>query len=126
MTSSAPWISLTALLYQLGNTPSPNARGLEFGGGTAQRAISHKLTPLMNDDSGVWAGGIGCRGGAALADAYSHTWSALYPYLSDVAAAPERRLQLALEDVRAVDADVVALQEVRARVAVRGSDGFNN
>jgi hypothetical protein len=32
--------------------------------------------------------------GTALADAYSHTWGALYPYLAAAAAAPERRLQV--------------------------------
>ena len=48
----------------------------------------------------------------ALADAYSHTWGALYPYLDPAHAAAERRLALAMEDVRLADPDVVALQEV--------------
>lgn len=47
-----------------------------------------------------------------LADAYSHTWGALYPYLSPEAADPERRLPMAMEDVRLAAPDVVALQEV--------------
>ena len=48
----------------------------------------------------------------ALADAYSHTWGALYPYLDPAHAAAERRLALAMEDVRLADPDVVALQGV--------------
>lgn len=47
-----------------------------------------------------------------LADAYSHTWKELYPYLSDEAADAEYRLLLAMEDVRMASPDVVALQEV--------------
>ncbi|ACO66256.1 predicted protein, partial [Micromonas commoda] len=47
-----------------------------------------------------------------LADAYSHTWKELYPYLSDEAADAEYRLLLAMEDVRVAKPDVVALQEV--------------
>jgi hypothetical protein len=70
-------------------------------------------TSALDDDADECGRVASDDGDAALADAYSHTWDALYPYLSDAAAAPERRLQLALEDVRAVDADVVALQEVR-------------
>ena len=42
-----------------------------------------------------------------LADAYSHTWGALYPYLSTEAADPERRLPLAMEDIRLTSPDVV-------------------
>ena len=47
-----------------------------------------------------------------LADAYSHTWGAMYPYLTPEMADPERRLLLAMEDVCLVAPDVVALQEV--------------
>jgi 2',5'-phosphodiesterase len=50
-----------------------------------------------------------------LADAYAHTWGALYPYLAPAHAAPEYRLPLALQDVLAAGADVIALQEVDAR-----------
>jgi hypothetical protein len=52
----------------------------------------------------------------ALADAFAHTWGALYPYLDPSDASPERRLPLALADVLAADADVVCLQEVDARL----------
>jgi len=47
-----------------------------------------------------------------LADAYSHTWPELYPYLSPEAADAEYRLPLAMEDIRMASPDVVALQEV--------------
>ena len=52
----------------------------------------------------------------ALADAFAHTWGALYPYLNPSDASPERRLPLALADVLAADADVACLQEVDARL----------
>jgi 2',5'-phosphodiesterase len=47
-----------------------------------------------------------------LADAYSHTWGGLYPYLSRAAASADYRMQLALADVRGLSADIVCLQEV--------------
>ena len=47
-----------------------------------------------------------------LADAYSHTWSTMYPYFAPDLARAESRLQKVLEDVRVADADIVALQEV--------------
>lgn len=47
-----------------------------------------------------------------LADAYSHTWDGLYPYLSPSAASADYRMQLALADVRGISADIVCLQEV--------------
>ena len=52
----------------------------------------------------------------ALADAFAHTWGALYPYLDPSDASPERRLPLALADVLAADADMACLQEVDARL----------
>lgn len=50
-----------------------------------------------------------------LADAYSHTWSQLYPYLSPANADAEGRLPKAMEDVRLARPDVVCLQEVDAK-----------
>lgn len=50
-----------------------------------------------------------------LADAYSHTWGGLYPYLSPAAAAADYRMQLALADVRGLSADIVCMQEVDTR-----------
>jgi 2',5'-phosphodiesterase len=50
-----------------------------------------------------------------LADAFAHTWSALYPYLAPAHAAPEYRLPLALQDILAPGADVIGLQEVDGR-----------
>ena len=47
-----------------------------------------------------------------LADAYSHTWSTMYPYFSPELAKAESRLQKVLEDILVADADVVAIQEV--------------
>jgi len=46
-----------------------------------------------------------------LADAYAHTWRAIYPYLAERDAAACYRMQLALQDVVQSDADVLALQE---------------
>ena len=48
----------------------------------------------------------------ALADAYSHTWATLYPYLSAAAADPHARLPLAMQDVLLCSPEIVALQEV--------------
>ena len=47
-----------------------------------------------------------------LADAYAHTWSVLYPYLRSETADPQRRLPLAMADIRLSQPDVVALQEI--------------
>ena len=47
-----------------------------------------------------------------LADAYSHTWSTMFPYFAKDLSKAERRLQLVCEDILFADADVVALQEV--------------
>jgi len=47
-----------------------------------------------------------------LADAYSHTWSTMFPYFAKELGRAEIRLRQALEDVLVADADVVALQEV--------------
>lgn len=47
-----------------------------------------------------------------LADAYSHTWQTMFPYLSKDLAKAERRLQLVLQDILSSDCDIVALQEV--------------
>lgn len=46
-----------------------------------------------------------------LADAYRHTWPGLFPYLDSKVAWPDRRLQLALQDVIDADADIVCMQE---------------
>ena len=65
------------------------------------------LGPHLNDDTTVRVMTYN-----ALADAYSHTWSELYPYLKPETADPQRRLPLAMEDIRMASPDVVALQEI--------------
>lgn len=85
-------------------------------------AIGPVVTPAPRPHARARAEALGARDGSsstvrvmtynALADAYSHTWGALYPYLDPAHAAAERRLALAMEDVRLADPDVVALQEV--------------
>ena len=85
-------------------------------------SIGPVVTPAPRPHARARAEALGKRDGSsstvrvmtynALADAYSHTWGALYPYLDPAHAAAERRLALAMEDVRLADPDVVALQEV--------------